>query len=133
MLRNPIQEVLPEPNSARSNRKAATKIISYKLIFSLSAKLHLETGLAFNTTLFLAGSCGSGDNSRPSLHLWEAVSPRAGLYSFTKTKTIYASISKGFSTPSVAETLTPKDKLHQPKPEIGWNYELGLKRNGLEQ
>jgi hypothetical protein len=46
MLRNPIQEVLPK-NSARSNRKAATKIISYKLIFSLSAKLHLETGLAF--------------------------------------------------------------------------------------
>jgi iron complex outermembrane receptor protein len=31
--------------------------------FSLSEKLHLETGLAFNTTLFFAGSFAAGNNS----------------------------------------------------------------------
>jgi hypothetical protein len=52
-----------------ATEKQLPKIISYKLIFSLSAKLHLETGLAFNTTLILLGSCGSGATI-PDLHLW---------------------------------------------------------------
>jgi iron complex outermembrane receptor protein len=57
----------------------------------------------------------------------------AGLsYRFTKNKTIYASISKGFSTPTVSETLTPDGEINTSlKPEIGWNYELGLKLHGL--
>jgi hypothetical protein len=32
--------------------------------------------------------------------------------------------SKGFSTPTVAETLTPAGKINTDlQPEIGWNYE----------
>jgi iron complex outermembrane receptor protein len=34
----------------------------------------------------------------------------------------------GFSTPTVSETLTPDGEINTSlKPEIGWNYELGLK------
>jgi hypothetical protein len=52
MLHNPIRELL-ELNSVISNRKAATKLF-FTSRFFLSEKLHLETGLAFNNTLFLA-------------------------------------------------------------------------------
>jgi iron complex outermembrane receptor protein len=45
-------------------------------------------------------------------------------------KNIYTSISKGFSVPSVAETLTPGGQINTDlKPEKGWNYELGFKGN----
>jgi iron complex outermembrane receptor protein len=72
----------------------------------LSEKLHLETGLAFNTTLFLARSFAAAETDL-AYTFGEVWSPRAGLsYRFTKNKTIYASISKGFSTPTVSETLT---------------------------
>jgi iron complex outermembrane receptor protein len=44
-------KVLLELNSVISNRKAATKLF-FTSRFSLSEKLHLETGLAFNTTRY---------------------------------------------------------------------------------
>jgi iron complex outermembrane receptor protein len=103
--------------------------------FSLSQKLHLETGLAFNTTRYSLRDLFAAAETVPELAytFGEVWSPRAGLsYSFTKTKTIYAAISKGFSTPTVAETLTPGGEINTNlKPEIGWNYELGLKMHGL--
>jgi iron complex outermembrane receptor protein len=43
----------------------------------------------------------------------------------------FMSISKGFSTPTVSETLTQWEINTSLKPEIGWNYELGLKLHGL--
>jgi iron complex outermembrane receptor protein len=49
--------VLLEPFS-RSNRKAATNYF-VQADFSLSAKLHLETGLAFNTTFLRDLFCGA--------------------------------------------------------------------------
>jgi iron complex outermembrane receptor protein len=66
---------------SRSNRKAATNYF-LQADFSLSEKLHLETGLAFNTTLFLRDLfCRA-----ISLHLLGSSITRAGLsYSFTKT------------------------------------------------
>jgi iron complex outermembrane receptor protein len=103
--------------------------------FSLSEKLHLETGLAFNTTRYSLRDLFAAAETVPELAytFGEVWSPRAGLsYSFTKTKTIYAAISKGFSTPTVAETLTPGGEINTNlKPEIGWNYEVGLKLRGL--
>jgi iron complex outermembrane receptor protein len=123
MLRNPIKGVF-ELNSVISNRKAATKIIFYKQIF-LSEKLHLETGLAFNTTRYSCGIFCSSGNNPDLVYLWEVWSPRAGLsYRFTKNKTIYASISKGFSTPTVSETLTWEINTSL-KPEIGGTMNWG--------
>lgn len=103
--------------------------------FSLSAALHLETGLAFNTTRYslLDLFAEAASTSQLAYSFGEVWSPRAGLsYSFTKTKTIYTSISKGFSTPSVSETLTPEGEINTSlKPEIGWNYEAGFKGSWL--
>lgn len=131
----------PKPGSvagaefSKKQQKSSYQNYFLQMDFSLSPKLHLETGLAFNTTRYSLRDLFAEAATIPDLaytfgKIW---SPRAGLsYSFTKTKTIYASISKGFSTPSVAETLTPEGQINTNlKPEIGWNYELGLKAHGL--
>src|SRR5690606_2584335 len=59
------------------------------------------------------------------------LSPRLGaVYSLATGKNLYASISHGFSTPTVAETLTPEGLINTSlKPETGINYEIGFKGN----
>ena len=131
----------PKPGSVAgaefSNKQQKSSYQNYFLQadFSLSAKLHLETGLAFNSTRYSLRDLFAEAGTSPELaySFGKVWSPRAGLsYSFTKTKTIYTAISKGFSTPSVAETLTPEGAINTSlKPEIGWNYEVGFKGNWL--
>ena len=54
-------------------------------------------------------------------------------YEFSKGKNLYFSVSKGFSHPTVAETLTPEGQLNPDiLPEIGINYEIGFKGNFLK-
>lgn len=99
----------------------------------LLENLHLETGIALNTTTYsldevLKPDAVTQNKTYTFGGIW---SPRIGLsYKVGKGKNIYTSISKGFSVPSVAETLTPEGKINTDlKPEIGWNYELGFKGN----
>lgn len=102
----------------------------------LSKKLHLETGIALNSTaysledVFQAGST----NQNGSYTFGNVWSPRIGFsYKVGNGKNIFTSVSKGFSVPSVAETLTPEGQINTDlKPEIGWNYELGFKGNWFE-
>lgn len=102
----------------------------------ISKKLHLETGVALNTTKYSLEDVfenNSGAQKMPFTfgNVW---SPRVGLsYQVSKGKNIFVSISKGFSVPSVAETLTPEGQINTDlKPEVGWNYELGFKGNWLK-
>ncbi|MGB3774215.1 MAG: TonB-dependent receptor, partial [Leeuwenhoekiella sp.] len=61
--------------------------------------------------------------------------PQAGLnYELFEDKFLYATVSKGFSLPSVAETLTPEGAINTDlEPENGVNYELGLKASWLNK
>lgn len=61
-------------------------------------------------------------------------SPRfAILYKLAQDKNLYANVSKGFSTPTVDETLTPEGRINTGlKPERGWNYEIGFKGDLLK-
>jgi iron complex outermembrane receptor protein len=102
----------------------------------VSQKLHLETGLALNTTKYSLEDVfenNSGGQKVPFTfgNIW---SPRVGLsYQVSKGKNIFTSVSKGFSVPSVAETLTSEGQINTDlKPEVGWNYELGFKGNWLK-
>lgn len=104
--------------------------------FRLSSKLHLESGLALNTTKYsleevFQSDSGIQDNSHTFGNVW---SPRIGFsYKVGKGKNLFASVSKGFSVPSVAETLTPEGQINTDlKPEIGWNFEIGFKGNWFE-
>lgn len=103
--------------------------------FALSQKWHLETGLALNSTQYaLEDLFGTAAAPKLAYSFGTILSPRAGIsYSFTNNQTLFAAVSKGFSTPTVAETLTPAGQINTNlQPEIGWNYELGWKVRGLD-
>ena len=102
----------------------------------LSKNLYLETGIALNSTNYsLEDVFQTNSVSQNNDYTFGAVwSPRIGFsYKLGKGKNIYTSVSKGFSVPSVAETLTPKGEINTDlKPEKGWNYEIGFKGNWFE-
>ena len=123
-----------EFSAIKQNRKYTNYFLQMELW--ISEKLHLESGLALNTTKYWLEDVfenNSGGQRMPFTfgNVW---SPRVGLsYKVSNGKNIFTSISKGFSVPSVAETLTPEGQINTNlKPEIGWNYELGFKGNWLK-
>ena len=122
-----------EFSAIKQNRNYTNYFLQMELW--ISEKLHLETGLALNTTKYSLEDVfenNSGGQKMPFTfgNVW---SPRVGLsYKVSNGKNIFTSVSKGFSVPSVAETLTPEGQINTNlKPEIGWNYELGFKGNWL--
>ena len=102
----------------------------------LSKNLYLETGIALNSTNYSLEDVfqTNSDNQNNDYTFGAVWSPRIGFsYKLGKGKNIYTSVSKGFSVPSVAETLTPKGEINTDlKPEKGWNYEIGFKGNWFE-
>ncbi|MBP2283685.1 iron complex outermembrane receptor protein [Flavobacterium sp. CG_23.5] len=120
-------------STIKQNRQYGNYFLQMELW--ISEKLHLETGMAFNVTKYsLEDVFENNANSQKMPFTFGNVwSPRVGLsYQASKGKNIFTSISKGFSVPSVAETLTPEGQINTDlKPEIGWNYELGFKGNWL--
>lgn len=103
--------------------------------FWLNQKLHVETGLALNTTSYTLANVFTGGHANKEPFTFGAVwSPRLGLsYKLDNGKNLYASVSNGFSVPTVAETLTQEGQINTNlKPEMGWNYELGFKGNWMK-
>ena len=100
-----------------------------------TSKLKLEAGLNLNSTSYNLKDLYEDDNlDQSGDYSFETVlSPRFGaVYSIVPGKNLYASISHGFSTPTVAETLTPEGLINTKlKPETGINYEIGYKGNFL--
>ena len=98
---------------------------------ALTKKLLLNLGASINTTRYDLddqilddGNDLSGDYSYDL-----QFSPRAGLnYNVARGKSLYATVSRGFSIPTVAETLTPEGQINTNiEPETGINYEIGFK------
>ena len=123
-----------EFSAIKQNRNYTNYFLQMELW--ISEKLHLETGLALNTTKYSLEDVfeNNSDGQKMPFTFGNVWSPRVGLsYKVGKGKNIFASISKGFSIPSVAETLTPEGQINTDlKPEMGWNYELGFKGNWLK-
>ncbi|WP_417886360.1 TonB-dependent receptor domain-containing protein [Zunongwangia sp.] len=106
-----------------------------QLNIDVTEKLVLEAGANFNTTAYSLDDFYVEDEvDQTGSYNFDAVfSPRVGLsYEVSKNKNLYTSVSHGFSTPTVAETLTPEGRINTDlKVETGINYEIGFKGNWL--
>jgi iron complex outermembrane receptor protein len=99
------------------------------LLIPFSEKFSTQLGLNINKTqydyrdLFNGGS----DNKSADRNFKAIVLPNLMLdYALTNNHKIYANISRGFSNPSVEETLTPDGVINPDiAQETGMNYELG--------
>ena len=124
----------PEFSKMKQNRSYSNYFVEVNL--ELLKNLHLESGLALNTTKYTLEDIfkESGNQSEQGYTFGNIWSPRIGIsYQLSPGKNIFGSISKGFSTPLVAETLTPEGQINTDlKPEVGINYELGFKAHWLE-
>jgi len=98
--------------------------------FSLNTGTRITAGVNYNQTnyeltdLYIDTLNQTGDYSFNPIF-----SPRLGIsQAITDQIHVFASVSHGFSTPNVAETLTPEGRLNPDvEPEHGWSYELGSK------
>ncbi len=101
----------------------------------LLERLQLEAGVNLNSTSYELTDLYEEDNIDQSgdYTFDHVISPRIGMvYSVVPGKNFYATVSHGFSTPTVAETLTPDGLINTSlQPETGINYEIGFKGNFL--
>jgi iron complex outermembrane receptor protein len=108
-----------------------------QISLEFSEKWNLEAGFNLNTTNYSLKDLYAQDevNQSGDYGFAPVFSPRIGTsYEIGEGKNVYVSISHGFSTPSVAETLTPQGQINTNlAPETGINYEAGFKGNWLEK
>ena len=98
------------------------------LTLAISPKLYGQLGLAFNQTAYdFRDLFNSGSENTSARRDFEAILlPSFGLRYHIKYGHLFANISRGFSNPSLEETLTP-DGIINPDiaQETGMNYEMG--------
>jgi iron complex outermembrane receptor protein len=93
-------------------------------------KFELQAGLNVNKTGFELDNTFPLANASSEDYSYDAIwSPQVSLlFKPNAMQTIYISASRGFSLPSVEETLTANGTINSDiKPESGYNYELGGK------
>lgn len=115
---------------SENNQKRSYQNYFLQLETKLFNKLLLESGIALNNTKYQQNNETVGETPfRNSYTFGTIFSPRIGFsYEINPNKNIYIALSKGFSIPSVAESLTPDGLLNTNlQAEIGINYEVGFK------
>lgn len=97
--------------------------------YSISKNTVFTFGINFNTTSYTLNDKFTSDSMDFSgdYNFDAILSPKFGLtHQITKHTMVYASVSHGFSPPSLEETLLPGGMINTNiKPESGWNYEIG--------
>ena len=95
-----------------------------------SDKFILEFGVNMNILNYSLDYNFNPDSSNQSaeFNYQPILSPKIGLnYKLNSSANIHASISHGFSHPSLEETLLPDGQVNTDlKPESGWNWDLGI-------
>lgn len=100
----------------------------------IGQKIHLQAGASTNFFNYRYRRLTDVDDSRKKKTLNEQFLPRfAALYRFTNTLSLYASVSKGYSPPTLAEIRPSEGSIYSNlQPEYGWNREIGIKGNVLK-
>jgi iron complex outermembrane receptor protein len=129
----PGQGSIQGDRSSEIDQKRNNSNAFVQINLQLLEKLYLESGLAYNTTDYEQNDVFTPKTPSKRYTFGSIWSPRLGLsYKISTGKNMFASVSKGFSTPTVAETLTPEGQINTSlKPETGINYEAGFKGNFL--
>lgn len=95
----------------------------------LFEKTQVNFGVNLNQTGFtLTDKFNSDDIDFSGKYNFKAIlSPKIGVtQQFDKNSMVYGTISHGFSSPTLEETLLPNSTLNTNiKPEKGWNFEIG--------
>lgn len=139
-LENLYEDFPGEGSVAGNNLSNNSQDRSYYNVFgqwnlSLSEHFVIEAGLNLNSTSYeLTDLFNRDEVDQSGDYSFETIlSPRIGaVYNISPRKSFYASVSHGFSTPTVAETLTPEGLINTSlMPETGTNYEVGFKGNWL--
>jgi len=114
----------------RNNQKRNFYNAFAQMRFSLSEQFELQTGLNINKTQFELNTTFPTEDAFTENYSYDAIwSPQVSfLYKPDNLKTLYISASRGFSLPSVEETLTANGTINSDiKPESGYNFEVGGK------
>jgi len=113
---------------------------SYNLFFDSKYNLSTSTvftfGINFNSTSYTLDDrfASDGMDFSGDYKFGNILSPKFGLtQQVSKNTMLYASVSHGFSPPSLEETLLPDGLINTDiKPESGWNYEIGSRGSLLD-
>ncbi|WP_294819588.1 TonB-dependent receptor [uncultured Flavobacterium sp.] len=101
-----------------------------QLRLQLARKLELQAGLNYNKTQFELDNTFPANAISSESYSYDGIwSPQVSLlYKPSSLQTLYASVSRGFSLPSIEETLTADGTINTGiKPENGYNFEIGGK------
>lgn len=97
--------------------------------YPLNDKATLFAGLNLNSTKFKYDDLFTADgiDNSGAYSFQSILSPHLGFsYQFDYKVSLFATISHGFSPPSLSETLNPDGTINpEISPEKGWNFELG--------
>ena len=112
------------------NKEFRTQLNTFgSLNISLLDKLQAQVGLALNNTQYdFRDLFNTGDANKSAARKFKTILlPSLNLnYRFSEIQMLYANISRGFSNPTLEETLTPDGVINPDiKQETGINYELG--------
>ena len=97
--------------------------------WQVGQKFQLQAGSGTNFFVYRYQRLTDLDDSKKKKRLDEQLLPRvAGLYRITDNVSLYASVSKGFSPPAIAEVRPSEGSFYSNlQPEYGWNREIGLR------
>ena len=101
-----------------------------QLRVQLTKKFEIQAGVNYNKTQFSLDNTFPAESTSSEEYSYNGIwSPQVSLlYKPTALQTIYASVSRGFSLPSIEETLTADGTINPNiKPENGYNFEVGGK------
>jgi len=100
-----------------------------QLEWQLKKKLLVQIGASTNSNIYWYKRLTDIDDGKKEKKFDEQFLPRLALiYPLTKNISLFATISKGFSPPTIAEIRSSDANINTDlQPEFGWNYETGIR------